>query len=75
MARATWNGELIVESEDTVVVDGNHYFPLDAVVPGRLEPSQHHTVCGWKGTADYFHVVAGEGRNQDAAWTYPDPKP
>ncbi len=55
--QATWNGPVIAESDDTVVVEGNHYFPLDAVEPGFLQESTHHTVCPWKGVASYFDVV------------------
>ena len=74
MARAIWNGEVIAESDDTVVVEGNHYFPMDSVRDGALAPSDTHSSCPWKGTADYFHVVAGGDQNADACWTYPDPK-
>jgi uncharacterized protein (DUF427 family) len=73
MAKATWNGELIAESDDTVVVEGNHYFPPDAVRREALRPSDHHTVCGWKGTASYYDVVAGGSVNANAAWYYPTP--
>ena len=75
MPKAVWQGTVIAESEDTVVVDGNHYFPEAAVKREHLEPSDTHTVCGWKGTASYYHVTAGGNRNADAAWFYPDPKP
>ena len=75
MAEAIWKGETIAESDDTILVEGNHYFPREAVRDDLLEGSSTHTVCGWKGTADYFTVVVGEERNVDAAWTYPDPKP
>ncbi len=73
--KAVWKGTLIAESDDTVVVDGNHYFPLASVREGTLVPSSTTTVCGWKGTASYYHVVAGEGRNEDAAWVYPEALP
>jgi uncharacterized protein (DUF427 family) len=72
--RAVWKDELIAESDDTVVVDGNHYFPPESVVEGRLRESDTTTVCSWKGTASYFSVVVGDEVNPDAAWTYPDPK-
>lgn len=75
MPKAVWQGTVIAESEDTVVVDGNHYFPETAVKREHLEPSDTHTVCGWKGTASYYHVTAGGNRNTDAAWFYPDRKP
>ncbi len=74
MARATWNGSLLVESDDTVVVEGNHYFPVDAVAEGVLQPSDKHTVCPWKGTASYYDIVIGNQVNEGAAWYYPEPK-
>jgi uncharacterized protein (DUF427 family) len=74
VARARWNGTLLVESDDTVVVEGNHYFPLEAVGEGVLQPSDKHTVCPWKGTASYYDVVAGGEVNEGAAWFYPEPK-
>ena len=74
MTRAIWNGEVLAESEDTVVVDGNHYFPADSVRQELLQPSATTTVCGWKGTASYYDVVVGGSVNSDAAWYYPAPK-
>ncbi len=74
MARAIWNGVVIAESEATVVVEGNHYFPLQAVKGEYLRESDHHTVCGWKGTASYYDVVVDGATNKDAAWYYPQPK-
>jgi uncharacterized protein (DUF427 family) len=74
MATARWNGVVLAQSDDTVVVEGNHYFPVDAVVDGVLVPSDTHTICPWKGTASYYSVVAGGATNRDAAWYYPDPK-
>ncbi|HEX3425713.1 MAG TPA: DUF427 domain-containing protein [Acidimicrobiales bacterium] len=71
--RATWNGATIAESDDTVQVEGNHYFPLSAVDPQFLQESPTHTVCPWKGTASYYHVVVDGQTNRDAAWYYPDP--
>jgi uncharacterized protein (DUF427 family) len=59
MVKAIWNGEMIAESEDTVVVEGNHYFPLEAVRSGVLTPSSTTSVCPWKGTAEYYSVLAG----------------
>ena len=75
MVKAIWNGETIAESDDTVVVEGNHYFPLEAVRPGVLTPSSTTSVCPWKGTAEYYSVQAGGGENRDAAWYYAEPKP
>jgi len=73
--KAIWNGEVIAESDDTVVVEGNHYFPRSAVREDVLVESATTSVCGWKGTASYFSLqVAGE-TNADAVWTCRDPKP
>lgn len=72
--KAIWNGAVIAESDDTVVVEGNHYFPLEAVRREFLQPSDTTTVCGWKGTANYYSLEV-EGRvNRDAAWYYAEPK-
>lgn len=73
--RATWNGVVLAESDDTVVVEGNHYFPAESVNHEYLDPSATHTVCPWKGTASYYTVTAGGQSNHDAAWYYPEPKP
>jgi len=75
MAKAVWNGVVIAKSCDTIVVEGNHYFPPDAVVEGVLRPSSTETTCPWKGRARYYSIVAGGEENVDAAWYYPDPKP
>jgi len=72
--RATWNGETIAQSDDTVVVEGNIYFPLASVTPEVLRPSATHTVCPWKGTASYHSIEVGGQTNTDAAWFYPEPK-
>lgn len=74
MIRARWNGRVIAESDDTVVVDGNHYFKPDDVLQSALRPSETTSVCGWKGTAEYYDVVVGEDVNSDAAWYYATPK-
>ncbi|HVL51338.1 MAG TPA: DUF427 domain-containing protein [Actinomycetota bacterium] len=73
MPKATWNGELIAQSDDCVVVEGNQYFPRDSVDQQYLRPSDTHTFCGWKGQASYYDVVVGPEVNKDAAWYYPDP--
>ena len=73
MATATFNGTMIAESDDTVVVEGNHYFPIESVIDGVLEPTDHHTHCPWKGDAAYYDVVLGGRRSDNAAWYYPDP--
>jgi len=72
--KAVWKDTVIAESNDTVVVEGNHYFPVDAVKADLIEGSDKTTVCPWKGTAHYYHVVVGGERNADAAWYYPEPK-
>lgn len=73
MARAIWNGAVLAESDDTVVVEGNHYFPRDAITSEHFVDSDHHTVCSWKGTASYFDVVVDGEVNRNAAWYYPEP--
>jgi uncharacterized protein (DUF427 family) len=73
--RAIWNGAVLAESDDTVVVEGNHYFPLESVDKDVLAPSPTHTTCGWKGVASYYHVVVDGKENRDAAWYYPEPRP
>jgi uncharacterized protein (DUF427 family) len=74
MAKASWNGKVIAESDDIVVVENNLYFPLSAVDPDVLRPSATHTVCPWKGTASYYTIEVDGRRNADAAWFYPEPK-
>ena len=74
MMRATWNGTTIAESDDTVVVEGNHYFPADSVDRSLLRESDTHTVCPWKGTASYYTLVVDGAENVDAAWYYLEPK-
>jgi len=71
--KATWNGQVIAESSDTVVVEGNHYFPLDAVDRELLTESKTHTTCGWKGVASYYDLVVDGELNKDAVWYYPTP--
>lgn len=73
--KAIWNGAVIARSNDTVVVEGNHYFPEAGVDRTCLKPSTKHTVCGWKGTASYYTLVVGDRENADACWYYPDPLP
>ncbi len=74
MVKAMWNGAVIAESNDTVVVEGNHYFPLDDVNAEYLVPSDTHTTCGWKGVASYYTLKFAGATNADAAWYYPEPK-
>jgi uncharacterized protein (DUF427 family) len=73
--KAYWGGHLIAESDACVIVEGNQYFPREAVNSKFLKPSEHTSVCPWKGTAHYFHVEVDGARNDNAAWYYPDPKP
>ena len=72
--KATWNGETIAESNATIVVEGNHYFPADSINKQYYASTETHTVCGWKGTASYYNVVVNGETNKDAAWYYPDAK-
>lgn len=74
MAKAVWNGAVIAESDDTVLVEGNHYFPRDAVDAAVLRPSDKRTTCPWKGEASYFSIEVDGSTNADAAWYYPEPK-
>lgn len=72
---ARWNGTEIARSDDTIVVEGNHYFPPQDVVPAALVPSDTTSICSWKGTAHYHSILANGATNRDAAWYYPDPRP
>jgi uncharacterized protein (DUF427 family) len=72
--RATWNDTVLAESNDTVVVEGNHYFPADSLRREYFRDSDHHSVCPWKGTASYYDLVVGDAINSQAAWYYPQPK-
>lgn len=72
--RAVWKDTVIAASDDTVVVEGNHYFPVDSLKTELIESSDTTTVCPWKGTAHYYHVIVDGERNADAAWYYPEPK-
>jgi len=72
--KAIWNNEVIAESDKTIVVEGNHYFPPDAVNMKVLRDSSAKTTCAWKGVASYYGIVVGDSVNQDAAWYYPEPK-
>jgi len=74
MVKATWNGAVIAESDATIVLEGNHYFPRDAVNPAMLADSATTTVCPWKGIARYHSIIVNGATNPDAAWYYPDPK-
>lgn len=72
--RATWNGSTIAESDETVVVEGNHYFPRASLAEGVTTESQTTSVCPWKGTASYLTLSVDGEKNEDAAWFYPEPK-
>ena len=72
--KAIWNDDVIAESDETVVVEGNHYFPLRSVNEAFLKPSDTTTVCPWKGTANYYHLDVNGTENPDAAWYYELPK-
>jgi uncharacterized protein (DUF427 family) len=72
--RAVWKGQVLAESDATVVVEGNHYFPPEAVRREFFAPSDTHTTCSWKGLASYYTVNVEGTSNPDAAWYYPDPK-
>jgi uncharacterized protein (DUF427 family) len=74
MAKAIWNGQVIAESDAFEEVEGNVYFPPGSIKQEFFESSDHHTVCPWKGTASYHHVVVDGKRNDNAAWFYPTPK-
>jgi uncharacterized protein (DUF427 family) len=71
--QAIWNGRVLADSDQTIVVEGNHYFPPASIVSSYFRPSDHHTVCHWKGVASYYDVDVEGRRNPDAAWYYPDP--
>lgn len=75
MPKAVWNGTVIAESDQTEVVEGNHYFPAESVHREYLRESEKTTECSWKGTANYYDVVVGDDVNSDAAWYYASPKP
>ena len=72
--KAVWKGVVIAESQDTVEVEGNHYFPLESVNAALLETSTHTSVCPWKGTANYYTLRVNDERNANAAWYYAEPK-
>ena len=72
--KATWNGAVLAESDETVVVEGNHYFPPESINRTYFAESETHTRCPWKGLASYYTVEVEGEQNKDAAWYYPDPK-
>ncbi len=72
--KAIWNNEVVAESSETIVIEGNHYFPPDSVKKDLLVESSTHTSCPWKGEASYYDIVVGDKTNKDGAWFYPEPK-
>lgn len=74
MAQAIWNGTILAQSESTIVVEGNHYFPLESINKEYFKESSTHTTCGWKGVASYYDIEVSGKVNKDAAWYYPQPK-
>lgn len=75
MAKAIWNGVVLAESDKTVIVEGNHYFPRQSVKQEYLRDSNTHTTCPWKGIASYYTINVNGLENRDGAWYYPNPKP
>lgn len=74
MVKAIWNGKVVAESDQTIVVEGNHYFPPGSVTSEFFKESKTHTVCSWKGVASYYTLEVNGEQNRDAAWYYPDAK-
>jgi uncharacterized protein (DUF427 family) len=72
--KAIWHNEVLAESDKTIVIEGNHYFPAASVRREFFRPSNTHTTCPWKGEASYYDIVVDEAVNHDAAWYYPEPK-
>ena len=72
--KAVWHDAVIAQSDDTIVVEGNHYFPPEAINREHFKESNTHTTCPWKGEASYYDVVVEDQVNKDAAWYYPQPK-
>ncbi len=72
--KAVWNGQVLAESDATIVIEGNQYFPADSIKKEFFKENDEHTVCPWKGTASYYDVVVGDQTNAGAAWFYPEPK-
>jgi uncharacterized protein (DUF427 family) len=72
--KAIWNGQILAESDKTIVVENNHYFPPDAIKKEFFQGSNTHTTCSWKGVASYYTIAVDGKENKDAAWYYPNPK-
>jgi uncharacterized protein (DUF427 family) len=73
--KASWNGAVLAESSDTIVVEGNHYFPPESLNREFFKETETHSTCGWKGEASYFSIIVNGETNADAAWYYPETKP
>lgn len=71
--KAIWNGKVLAKSDNTVVIEGNHYFPIDSINKKYFVESESHTTCAWKGEASYFNIKADGEENKEAAWYYPEP--
>ncbi len=74
MTTATWNGAIVAQSDNCIIVEGNQYFPPDSVNQEYFKASDTHSTCGWKGTANYYTIVVNGQENKDAAWYYPETK-
>lgn len=72
--KAIWNNVILAESDETIVIEGNHYFPADSINKEFFKATATHTVCSWKGTASYYSIVVDGKENTDAAWYYPETK-
>lgn len=72
--KAIWNNTVLAESDDTIIIEGNHYFPADSINKEYFKSSDYNTVCPWKGTASYYTIEVGDKENKNAAWFYPEPK-
>ena len=73
--KAIWNGAIIAQSDETVVLEGNHYFPASSLNRDHVTFSNHHSMCAWKGEASYYSLLVNGEMNTDAVWYYPNPKP
>lgn len=72
--KAVWHDKVLAQSDRTIMIEGNHYFPPDSIRTDYFQPSRTHTTCSWKGEASYYNVVVDGDTNSDAAWFYPEPK-
>ena len=73
MVKASWNGQILAESDNTILVEGNHYFPPETINQEFFKESDSHTICSWKGVASYYDVEVDDQVNRNAAWYYPKP--